>query len=97
MPSLTAIQRHLGNVTVIDVPVPHDCVDGFLGAYWRRPHAYLDADVRSAMSLFSKLKDVAVGLAALQADLDSGVWRQRYDHLLYKPELDIGYRLVVAS
>ena len=97
MPSLAEIRRQLGNVTVVDVPVPHDCVDGFLGAYWCRPHAYLDANVRSAMSLFSKLKNAEVGLAALKADLDSGVWRQRYDHLLYKSELDIGYRLVVAS
>ena len=28
------------------VPIPHDCTDGFQGAYWRRPAAYLDADVR---------------------------------------------------
>lgn len=23
-------------------PVPHDCLDGFGGAYWRRPHGYLE-------------------------------------------------------
>ena len=28
--------------------------DGFLGAYWRRPHAYLDAGVRSAISTFAQ-------------------------------------------
>ena len=24
------------HVEVLPVPIPHDCVDGFLGAYWRR-------------------------------------------------------------
>lgn len=97
MPPLTELQRHLGNITVLDVPVPHDCVDGFLGAYWRRPQAYLDAGIRSAISLFSKLEDVESGLAALQADLDSGAWHRRYRHLLQLSELDIGYRLVVVE
>ena len=41
---------------------PHDCTDGFLGAYWRRPHAYLDADVRGAMSTFTKLDTLEPGL-----------------------------------
>lgn len=96
MPSITEIQRHLGSITVFDVPVPHDCLDGFLGAYWRRPHAYLQANIRSAISIFSKIKSVEAGLAALQADLDSGAWHHRYRHLLHRSELDLGYRLVVA-
>jgi class 3 adenylate cyclase len=28
-----------GNVQLVAVPVPHDCLDGFYQAYWRRPHA----------------------------------------------------------
>src|SRR3989442_12812213 len=47
--------RALGRVDVHTLPIPHDCVDGFLGAYWRRPHAYLDASVRGAISTFSKI------------------------------------------
>ena len=31
------------------VLVPHDCVDGFLGAFWRRPEAYLDPAVRAGV------------------------------------------------
>lgn len=27
--------------------IPHDCSDGFLAAYWRRPEAYLRADLES--------------------------------------------------
>ena len=40
----------LGEREVVTVPIPHDCVDGFLGAHWRRPEAYLDPRVRSGMS-----------------------------------------------
>jgi hypothetical protein len=29
-----------------EMPVPGDCTDGFLGAYWRRPQAYLDPAIR---------------------------------------------------
>src|SRR2546428_1156952 len=42
-PSIEEFSRALGRVDVHTLPIPHDCVDGFLGAYWRRPHAYLDA------------------------------------------------------
>lgn len=56
MPPLAELERHLGPIDVIYAPLPHDCTDGFLGAYWRR----------------------------------------RYRHLLDLPELDLGYRLVVA-
>src|ERR1700722_9325788 len=34
------------------VPIPHDCEDGFLAAYWRRPHAYLDERIRAGISTF---------------------------------------------
>jgi len=37
------------------LPIPHDCTDRFLGAYWRRPHACLDLGARGAISTFSKL------------------------------------------
>jgi hypothetical protein len=96
MPSLSDLRRHLGRIDVFDVPIPHDCQDGFLGAYWRRPDAYLRADVRAAISTFSKLSDVETGLAALRNDLDSGEWARRYGDLVRRSTLDLGYRLVVA-
>jgi SAM-dependent methyltransferase len=96
MPRISDIQRHLGKVSVFDVPVPNDCTDGFLCAYWRRPHAYLNANVRSAISVFSKLQHLDAGLAALRADLESGEWHRRYGELWQHSEVDLGYRLVVA-
>jgi SAM-dependent methyltransferase len=96
-PSLDELRRELGAVEVCDVPLPHDCADGFLGAYWRRPDAYLDAAVRLAISSFSKISHVADGLARLAADLASGEWNRRYGALLSRASLDLGYRLVVTS
>ena len=96
MPSLSRIQRYLGTAKVFDIPIPHDCKDGFLGAYWRRPHAYLNANVRSAISVFSMIGSLESGLSRLRADLESGFWHRRYGHLLDRSQLDVGYRLVVA-
>jgi hypothetical protein len=84
---------------VIDVPIPRDCRDGFQGAYWSRPEAYLDAGVRSAISSFAKLApaELESGLARLRADLDSGAWERRHGALRAREALDLGYRLVVAE
>jgi len=96
-PSVGELERALGPVSVDPVPIPHDCTDGFLGAHWRRPAAYLDERVREAISTFSKLPDAAPGLARLSADLASGQWRRKYGALLRETALDLGYRLIVAG
>ena len=96
-PSIEDFRRALGRVEVHPLPIPHDCVDGFLGAYWRRPHAYLDAGVRSAISTFAKLHDLGRGLDRLRRDLEDGSWARRYGDLLDQPEIDLGYRIVVAA
>lgn len=96
LPPLSALRRHLGRIAVHDVPIPHDCTDGFLGAYWRRPEAYLREDVRSAISTFSKLRNPEAGLEALRRDLASGEWHRRYGDLLRRDTIDLGYRLVVV-
>jgi hypothetical protein len=38
----------------------------------RRPSAYLDFGVRSAISTFSKIGDITSGLVRLRRDLDDG-------------------------
>ena len=79
------------------MPIPHDCVDGFFHAYWRRPEAYLDPEVRAGISAFALMdrRCVAEGLARLERDLGSGEWARRNADLLELDELDGGYRLVV--
>lgn len=96
MPQISNYETWLGPVAVSAVPIPHDCTDGFLAAYWRRPAAYLDERVRAAISSFWALGDVSAGLARLETDLQSGAWEQRYGDLRDLAELDCGYRLVTT-
>jgi len=96
MPSMEELNRSLENAEILSLPVPHDCVDGFLGAYWRRPHAYLDDGIRKAISAFSMVDGVDSGLARLYSDLIDGVWHRKYGHLSRQDEMDLGYRLVIG-
>lgn len=96
MPSLDRIEGILGPMEIRPVPIPSDCSDGFLGAYWQRPEKYLDAGVRRAISSFAKLRDAQPGLERLERDLDSGRWDSHYSYLRRFSELDIGYRLLIA-
>lgn len=97
MPQMTAYENWLGPVEITPVPVPQDCTDGFYGAYWRRPAAYLDAKVRAAISCFWAVTDLETGLGKLEEDLKSGAWEQKYGHLLELDSFDLGYRLVVSA
>jgi SAM-dependent methyltransferase len=96
-PSIEQLDRLLNSMRVFALPIPHDCTDGFLCAYWRRPHAYLDEGARSAISTFSRIAHVNAGLQRLQKDLESGRWHQRYGHILNQKSMDFGYRIVVSS
>ena len=95
--SVAQLEQILGPVRVIPIAIPHDCTDGFLCAYWRRPHLYLEAPVRSAISTFSRLTDFSDGLYRLRQDLKSGRWHKRYHYLLNKESMDFGYRIVVSA
>jgi len=86
-----------GAVTIRPVPIPHDCIDGFAGAYWRRPEAYLNPDVRAGMSLFTHTSSVDTELSVLQAEITTGAWHRRNAALLDRTTMDLGYRLVVAE
>ncbi|MFD8914966.1 class I SAM-dependent methyltransferase [Streptomyces sp. NPDC059575] len=89
----------LGGARIETVPVPHDCTDGFLAAFWRRPEAYLDPEVRAGISLFAQTSEKVLqpGLARLSDDLSCGRWHQRHADLLHREALDAGYRLLLAD
>jgi len=98
-PTIEDFRRAFGRIEVRSFPVPHDCIDGFLGAYWRRPHAYLDPSVRAAISGFAKAEPsrVEAGVEHLRRDLADGTWERRHARLFELGELELGYRIVVAS
>jgi SAM-dependent methyltransferase len=97
MPQMQEYQDWLGPVEIASLPIPHDCSDGFLSAYWRRPSAYLDPRIRAAMSSFWALGDVSDALGRLQRDIETGVWARENADILDLQERDCGYRLVVAQ
>ena len=98
-PSVADLVRHVGDCRVDRIAIPHDCVDGFLAAYWRRPEAYLDPQVRAGMSAFALLDQGVVtrGVARLKADLESGAWEERFGHIRRLEALDVCYRLLVTD
>jgi SAM-dependent methyltransferase len=94
-----AIEDELRSVKASPVHLPNDCADGLFTAYWARPEAYLDNEVRRNISNFALVMDddLARGLAALRADLESGAWDRKYGHLRQLRDLDLGHRLLVAE
>ena len=96
MPAMSDYARWMGSVQITPVLVPHDCRDGFLYAYWRRPAAYLDARIRSGSSSFWAIGNAEAGLHKLRRDLETGEWERRYAELLTLDVYDAGYRLVVT-
>jgi SAM-dependent methyltransferase len=98
-PSLGTVAASLGELEVEPLPIPHDCSDGFLGCFWRRPEAYLDPEVRFGMSGFHALDEATTeaGLERLRKDLESGEWEGLFGYLREREEMDLGYRLLVAG
>lgn len=98
-PGVADVQAHLDVVSAVPLLIPHDCVDGFLGSYWRRPQAYLNPQVRSSTSPLAQLDAgvVSRGVSKLSDDLETRSWDIRYAHLLELTELDTGYRLVTSE
>jgi SAM-dependent methyltransferase len=94
-PRIADLETLLGGSRSEVVPIPATCSDGFLGAYWRRPWAYLDSEARRAISTFARITQADVGLAKLRRDLEDGTWLAQNEGLANLEELDLGYRLLV--
>jgi SAM-dependent methyltransferase len=98
-PPIATVAAALGEAAIVPVPIAHDCTDGFLCAWWRRPLAYLEADVRANISSLSTLPDdvVSEALGRLRRDVADGSWEARNAQLIALGEADFGYRLLVSA
>lgn len=87
-----------GDVRVDVVPIPVDCVDGFGEAFYGRPEAFLDPQVRAATSGFGLADPAAVerGVARLADDLAAGVWDREHGYLRQQAAYEGAMRLVTA-
>jgi len=97
MPPLEVYAQALGQVRITPLAIPHDCTDGFLYAYWRRPEAYLDPRLRSGSSSFRVLADAGGGLERLREDLANGAWDRRHGALRERDSYEAGYRLIETA
>jgi SAM-dependent methyltransferase len=96
-PSLAELASAI-DARVEPVLIPWDCADGFFEAYWRRPEAYLDEDVRRGMSVWTRVGPGAEQRAvrSLGDDLASGQWADRNRDLLTLDAAELGLRLLVG-
>jgi SAM-dependent methyltransferase len=98
-PTVATVAAHFREVQVEVLEIPSTCTDGFCGAYWSRPEAYLDPRVRTGISSLAQLSPEAVrrGVQRLGEDLDSGQWDTRHGRLRTLDAYDLGYRLLTCS
>jgi hypothetical protein len=96
-PSLSELARAIG-ARIEPVPIPWDCADGFLEAYWRRPEAYLDDHVRRGISVWARVgpETEQRAVRGLRADLASGRWAERNRDLVGLEAAELGLRLLIA-
>jgi ubiquinone/menaquinone biosynthesis C-methylase UbiE len=93
------IGERLGGARVDVVPVQAHCRDGFASAYWKRPNAYLDPEIRRCCSSFAGLPESLIEerMGRLAADLECGRWDARHDHLRSARSYDGGLRLIFTD
>ena len=99
-PAIADVAAALGGRTRVErIATPGDCEDGFFEAFWRRPEALLDADVRSAQSVWALLQAGVEQriVARLAAALQSGAWDAEHGHLRERESFDGALRLVISE
>jgi SAM-dependent methyltransferase len=98
-PSIDEVAETLGGkVEVTQVPVPFDCTDGFIEAYYGRPERLLDPEARKACSAWSFVDEQLAGryVEALREAIESGAWDARYGHLREQPHYEGSLVLIKA-
>jgi SAM-dependent methyltransferase len=99
-PAIDEIAATLGGHTRVErIPTPGDCVDGFFEAFWRRPEALLDPEVRGAQSVWALLEPGVEQriVQRLRTGLDCGAWDAEHGHLREQDSFDGALRLVISE
>jgi SAM-dependent methyltransferase len=94
--SLTELAGAMG-ARMEPVAIPWDCADGFFEAYWRRPEAYLNENVRLGISVWAAVGPDAEQRAvhSLGNDLLTGRWAERNGDLVDLDAAELGLRLLI--
>ncbi|TDX00583.1 class I SAM-dependent methyltransferase [Dinghuibacter silviterrae] len=87
-----------GRVEIRDIQIPLDCIDGFQEAFYGRPEAFLQEEVRKAQSAwgFVPAEQHPIIVQRLADDLASGEWDRQYGHYRTQPTWVGSIRLVIG-
>lgn len=99
-PEIDLITNTLGGKsTVVPVPIPKNCIDGFNEAFYARLEAFLEESVRRSQSFWDFLPREAEekAIRLLKADLDSGKWDKLYGSLRDQDEFHGALRIVISQ
>jgi SAM-dependent methyltransferase len=99
-PPLDSIRDQVGGrLSARPLRVPLHCTDGFADAFYGRPEALLDVEVRRAQSAWgfvdAAAQDAFVG--RLGADLASGAWDAQFGHLRSQPSFEGSLQILAAD
>lgn len=99
-PTIDFIKNALGGQCEVQkIPIPIDCIDGFQEAFYGRPEAFLNKQVRQSQSAWGFIapeleekyvKDFAEELA-------SGEWDKKYGHYRTQESFTCALRLIIAT
>ena len=99
-PAIDDVARWLGGSTRVErIPTPADCMDGFFEAFWNRPEALLDPQIRAAQSMWTLLEPGVEAriVERLCVALESGEWDAQHGHLRELDSFDGALRLVISQ
>jgi SAM-dependent methyltransferase len=98
--SIEEVAAALGGSTRVErIPTPADCTDGFFEAFWNRPEALLDPEVRASQSLWALLGpgEEERMVERLRTALESGAWDAEHGDLRRQQTYDGALRLVISE
>jgi ubiquinone/menaquinone biosynthesis C-methylase UbiE len=99
-PTIQSLVEMPGTKTEVqEIPVSLHCIDGFQEAFYGRPEAFLNKDIRKAMSAWGFISGAHQELMVkrLYDDLQSGEWDRKYGHLRTQPAFSGALRLVISN
>lgn len=99
-PTLDFVKNCLGgSCKEISIPVPLDCKDGFQEAFYGRPEAFLEKQVRQSQSAWGFISDSTQTklVERLKTDLENGHWDAKYGHFRKQKSLNCALTLIVST
>lgn len=99
-PTIDRIKNALGgSCEIVKISIPLNCCDGFQEAFYGRPEAFLNKEVRLSQSAWGFLSDDLEKelVRRLQEDLETGEWDRKYGNHRTEPFFTGALRLIIST